>query len=100
LIPVHRIVFLLCNFGYINFPELGNLAKYSGAANAFVMIWNRENNLKMTIRDDGEGFDPVRVAGGNGLKNMQQRADMMKAVFRLESVPGKGTIIELEFKNM
>ena len=86
---------------YLVFKEaVNNLAKYSGAANAFVMIWNRENNLKMTIRDDGEGFDPVRVAGGNGLKNMQQRADMMKAVFRLESVPGKGTIIELEFKNM
>ena len=29
----------------------------------------------------------------------QQRADIMKARFNLESIPGKGTIIELEFKN-
>ncbi len=86
---------------YLVFKEaVNNLAKYSGATNAFVMIWNRESNLKMTIRDDGEGFDPALVAGGNGLTNMKQRADMMKAIFRLESVPGKGTIIELEFKNV
>jgi signal transduction histidine kinase len=64
------------------------------------MIWNRENNLKMTIRDDGEGFDLSSITGGNGLNNMQQRADAMKATFRLESVPGKGTIVELEFKNV
>jgi ligand-binding sensor domain-containing protein/two-component sensor histidine kinase len=85
---------------YLIFKEaVNNLAKYSEADNAFVMIWNRENNLKMTIRDDGNGFDHTSIVGGNGLNNMQQRADMIKATFRLESVPGKGTIIELEFKN-
>jgi hypothetical protein len=30
---------------------------------------------------------------------MQQRAEIMKAKFNLESLPGKGTIVELEFKN-
>src|SRR6185436_14533673 len=40
---------------YLIFKEaVNNTAKYSGAANTYVMIWNRENNLKMTIRDDGE----------------------------------------------
>jgi hypothetical protein len=29
---------------------------YSQAANAFVMIWHRENNLKTTIRDNEQGF--------------------------------------------
>jgi signal transduction histidine kinase len=78
---------------------VNNIAKYSGATNAFVMIWNRENNLKMTIRDDGEGFEMETVKPGNGLIYMRQRADVMKARFDLESIPGKGTTIELEFKN-
>ena len=39
------------------------------------------------------------VKAGNGLVNMQQRAEIMKARFNVESVPGKGTIVELEFKN-
>ena len=85
---------------YLIFKEaINNLAKYSQASNAFVMIWNKENNLKMIIRDDGEGFYPSAVTNGNGLKNMQHRAETMKAKFRLDSIPGKGTIIELEFKN-
>jgi signal transduction histidine kinase len=85
---------------YLIFKEaVNNIAKYSGATNAFVMIWNRENNLKMTIRDDGEGFEMETVKPGNGLIYMRQRADVMKARFDLESIPGKGTTIELEFKN-
>ena len=85
---------------YLIFKEaVNNTAKYSGAANAYVMIWNRENHLKMTIRDDGSGFEMKTVKAGNGLLNMQQRAEIMKARFNLESIPGKGTIVELEFKN-
>lgn len=85
---------------YLVFKEaVNNIAKYSGAANAFVMIWNRDTTLKMTIRDDGNGFMVNTVKTGNGLLNMRQRADVMKAYFNLESVPGKGTTIQLEFKN-
>jgi len=84
---------------YLIFKEaVNNLAKYSEASNAFVMIWNRGNNLKMTIRDDGNGFDKESLIGGNGLTNMKQRAEMMKARFKIESIPGKGTSIELEFQ--
>ncbi len=85
---------------YLIFKEaVNNLAKYSNATNAFVMIWNRENNLVMTVRDDGSGFEMNSVEVGNGLINMQQRANFMKARFKLESIPSKGTTIELEFKN-
>jgi len=85
---------------YLFFKEaVNNTAKYSGAANTHVMIWNRENNLKMTIRDDGSGFEMNTVKAGNGLLNMQRRAEIMKARFNLESIPGKGTTIELEFRN-
>jgi signal transduction histidine kinase len=85
---------------YLIFKEaVNNAAKYSQASNTYVMIWNRENNLKMTIRDDGSGFEMKTVKAGNGLANMQHRAELMKARFILESFPGKGTIVELEFKN-
>jgi len=85
---------------YLIFKEaVNNVAKYSQATNTFVMIWNREDNLKMTIRDDGKGFDIPSARMGNGLVNMHQRATGMKARFNLESTPGKGTTVELEFKN-
>jgi ligand-binding sensor domain-containing protein/two-component sensor histidine kinase len=85
---------------YLIFKEaVNNIAKYSCANNVFVMLWNKENNLKITIRDDGNGFDANSALEGNGLTNMQHRAALMKAKFNLESIPGKGTIVELEFKN-
>jgi signal transduction histidine kinase len=40
---------------YLIFKEaINNIAKYSGAANAFVVLLQKENNLKMTIRGDGK----------------------------------------------
>jgi len=85
---------------YLIFKEaVNNSAKYSRAANAFVFIQDKQNSLKMTIRDDGDGFEPHRITMGNGLNNMRYRAELMKARFSIKSVPGKGTTIELEFKN-
>jgi signal transduction histidine kinase len=85
---------------YLIFKEaVNNIAKYSGATNAFVVIWNHNTDLKMTIRDDGNGFEMDTPNRGNGLVNMHQRAEIMKARFNLKSMLGKGTTIELEFKN-
>ncbi|MBC8047536.1 MAG: hypothetical protein H7Y00_12125 [Fimbriimonadaceae bacterium] len=85
---------------YLIFKEaINNIAKYSEAMNAFVFLKNNEDNLMMIIRDDGKGFEINTVEKGNGLVNMQLRAEEMKAKFNLASTPGKGTVIELELKN-
>ncbi|MDB5152086.1 MAG: histidine kinase, partial [Mucilaginibacter sp.] len=85
---------------YLIFKEaVNNCAKYSHATNAFVAICDQQNNLKMIIRDDGNGFESNTVIAGNGLTNMRHRAELMKATFNIESIPGKGTTIELGFKN-
>ncbi|MDB5023320.1 MAG: hypothetical protein JWP78_1075 [Mucilaginibacter sp.] len=85
---------------YLIFKEaVNNCAKYSHATNAFVAIWNQQNNLKMIIKDDGNGFESNTVVLGNGLTNMRYRAESMKATFNIRSIPGEGTTIELGFKN-
>ncbi|MDB4918740.1 two-component regulator propeller domain-containing protein [Mucilaginibacter sp.] len=85
---------------YLIFKEaVNNSAKYSHAKNAFVVIWNQQKNLKMIIRDDGNGFELNTIVAGNGLTNMRHRAESMKATFNIESIPGEGTTIELGFKN-
>ena len=54
-------------------------------------------------RDDGKGFsaetkDNQDVSmGGNGLYNMNKRAEEMHGKLRFESRPGEGTTIELLF---
>ena len=87
------------NFYLIYKEAVNNIAKYSGALNANILLHHSEDHLKMVIRDDGKGFDLNNIIRGNGLNNMAQRAEEMKAKFYLESFPGQGTKIELEFKN-
>ena len=85
---------------YLIFKEaINNIAKYSCAINAFVSLKKNKNNFILIIRDDGLGFDINKVQKGNGLENMKQRALEIKAGLTLESSPGKGTKVELEFKN-
>lgn len=85
---------------YLIFKEaVNNIAKYSEAINAYISLNANESNLRLIIRDDGKGFDINLIQRGNGLNNMQQRAEEMEANYRLESLPGQGTKVELEFKN-
>ena len=55
----------------------------------------------MKIVDDGMGFDMTQDGksnlSGNGLYNMKKRAEEMKRKLTIESAPGKGTSLELEF---
>lgn len=52
--------------------------------------------LRLTIRDDGQGFDLTRLVPGNGLRNLQRRAAEMGAVAKVDSAPGLGTTVELD----
>ncbi len=76
---------------------LNNLIKYAGCKNAFLCMQVIDKNLVLKIEDDGIGFDIANHKTGNGLINMQQRADEMKAELVITTSPGKGCSIELRY---
>ena len=47
----------------------------------------------MTIKDDGKGFDINLNGKGNGLDNMKNRAKELQGETKVQSDPGKGTIV-------
>ncbi len=82
---------------YLIFKEaINNLVKYSQASQAKVEVNVDHQHLKLFIKDDGKGFDATAKSSGNGLHNMQKRAQDMNGLFRIESVPGKGTAVTLD----
>lgn len=84
-------------FLYLIFKEaLNNVVKYSGATVVSIVMDRMENILRMTIRDNGIGFDLETIRSGNGLKNMQARAKAIGAALSIQSKPGEGTVITLE----
>jgi signal transduction histidine kinase len=82
---------------YLIFKEaVNNLVKYSQAKNAMIEVSSFPHHLQLSIKDDGKGFDTSAKSTGNGLHNMQKRAQEMKGNFRIQSTTGKGTEIVLE----
>jgi signal transduction histidine kinase len=48
------------------------------------------------VADDGTGFDPKVVHGGEGLRSLARRAAEMGASLSIESRRGGGTVATLE----
>jgi ligand-binding sensor domain-containing protein/anti-sigma regulatory factor (Ser/Thr protein kinase) len=82
---------------------LTNIAKYAGATAVKISLVVVEENLEMTIEDNGKGFDPQKNkedkpnSSGYGLGNMQKRANRVKGTFQIKSTEGLGTIIKFGF---
>jgi signal transduction histidine kinase len=76
---------------------LRNVLKYADAKWCEVNIsYDLNMALCLSIVDDGKGFDTANGdAGGIGLKNMKERARLIKAKLVIESEVGKGTKITL-----
>jgi len=84
---------------YLLFKEaINNLVKYSNATRASFHISLDNKNIKLSIRDNGVGFDTENALMGNGIKNMKRRAAEIGAQLLIESAEGKGTNIELCLK--
>lgn len=75
---------------------LHNAIKHAGAAEITVRMEFTDPRLRITIADDGRGFDSAAVAAGNGLGNMRRRMTLIGGTLSLESAPGKGTQVHFE----
>lgn len=77
---------------------LHNALRHAAADEAVVRFDCRDDLLRVTIHDNGAGFDP-EVAGrpsSLGLLSMRERAAAIGADFRIASRPGDGTTIVVE----
>jgi two-component system, NarL family, sensor histidine kinase UhpB len=48
----------------------------------------------VTIRDDGQGFDPALGTSGFGLIGIRGRAELLDGVLTVNARPGQGTVVE------
>ena len=62
-----------------------------------ISIGEELNSLKLTIKDDGIGFDVASKASGIGLKNIKDRLLPLKSEFKIFSNLEDGTKIEITF---
>ncbi len=78
--------------------SLNNVIKHANAANAIVKIKRTENQILITIEDNGKGFDTSNIKSGLGLVGLKERAQLLNAALLIESKIGKGTAIQVEIR--
>lgn len=74
-----------------------NIISHSGAKKCEISLLAVDNAFCLTVRDDGNGFEPaeVRSKPGLGLSSMRERAQIVGGNFSIDSRPGQGTAIRV-----
>ena len=87
-IVVYRIVQELIN----------NAVKHSGSSKILVQLMRHEDQLNITVEDNGKGFNVGQMNSRNtaGLQNIQSRVNYLNGKMDLQSQPGNGTSIYIE----
>lgn len=86
----------LCVFRIMQ-ESLQNIAKHSGALRVRVVLENTPEEMRLTVSDEGRGFNRSEVVkrGGLGLLSMEERALSIGARLTVNSSPHAGTEIGL-----
>jgi signal transduction histidine kinase len=82
------------NIFYAVQEAIHNAVKHSGCSEISLVVKIDQQNMEITITDNGKGFDQIKSgSGGNGLLNMKKRAEDLGGKFEIQSLPGNGTRI-------
>ncbi|HTM03424.1 MAG TPA: ATP-binding protein [Vicinamibacterales bacterium] len=82
--------------------SLTNIARHAGVTTCRIRLVRSGDRLQLTVQDDGRGFDPREREGatsrrGLGLIGMRERATQFGGRFILDSAPGRGTRVSVDF---
>ncbi|WP_422860138.1 tetratricopeptide repeat-containing sensor histidine kinase [Flagellimonas sp. S174] len=75
--------------------SLQNCVKHAQCKNASVNFECEDNLLKLSIKDDGRGFDINKGKRGIGLRNIISRVKKVNGTLDIESKKGEGTTIKV-----
>lgn len=82
---------------------LTNVMRHAGAKNAWIELRSTGEGVRITVRDDGPGFDAALVleqgaaSGGLGLPGMQERVGFVGGTLDIRSLPGQGCTVTVTF---
>jgi NarL family two-component system sensor histidine kinase YdfH len=76
---------------------LTNVANHARAQNVEVNVRVKDENLLVSIQDDGVGFDPDSIPSGHyGILGIQERVRLVSGSFEIQSASGKGTTLNIQ----
>jgi len=73
---------------------LHNCVQHSGARHVNVGVRQESGELRLSVEDDGKGFD-AREGRGMGLLGIEERVSYLGGRLVVESAPGRGTLLRV-----
>ncbi len=83
---------------FLIFKEvLNNIVKHAEASKVEIHFTLEKRRLLLSVKDNGQGFSETGkdFRHGNGLLNIQQRAQNLGAELDVKSEEGEGTLVKL-----
>jgi signal transduction histidine kinase len=74
---------------------LSNVARHSGATQAWVRLRSRGAAIQMDVEDNGNGFDASAPPKGLGIIGMRERAELVGGTLEFIRRAGRGTLVRL-----
>jgi len=78
-----------------------NALRHSGASKVQILIDFAEGEVRVSVEDDGKGFDPRALYDsnsrimGSGFWTIRQRMADLEGAFRVSTAEGRGTVVEM-----
>ncbi|TWT34770.1 Signal transduction histidine-protein kinase/phosphatase DegS [Blastopirellula retiformator] len=89
---------LECTIYRVVQESVANILRHSKAKHATIRLIEEGERLILTVEDDGVGFDAGNVpATGFGLKGIAERAKLFDVEAKIDSRPGAGTRLTIDF---
>lgn len=88
-INIYRIINELVN----------NALKHSRADTININLSRDKKGLRIFFSDNGKGFLPGEKYDGIGLKNIENRINLFKGNYKMESAENEGTLFKINFRN-
>jgi signal transduction histidine kinase len=85
---------------------LSNVRRHACAQKVWIHCWQDQGEIKISIEDDGSGFDPQEFSTGEtskqsfGLQIMRERVQYINGELKIDSEPGKGTKILIQIPSI
>jgi signal transduction histidine kinase len=77
--------------------SVSNALRHAGGTTVDVRVALENDRVRVSVSDDGAGFDTDANSDGFGLANMSERIDRVDGSMFIDSVPGRGTIVHASF---
>jgi signal transduction histidine kinase len=74
---------------------LSNVGRHAQATTCRLSLHREGDAAVLEVDDDGRGFDPQTSRRGDGLTNLEERAEAMGGATSIESAPDQGTTVRI-----